>query len=427
MDVEHKAICALLTEGNLKPFNDARIRPEHFASATHREVFEAILEHVARYGQVPVPDTIEDKFPDYQVREPGEPVTVYLDRLRERHRGRLLENGLVRAVNALDAEDLPGCESAISALLASLAAGTTSGLHADLRLTGADRLARYLAFKDNPDGLRGWPTGFPTIDRATLGLQPGQLIVLGGQAKGGKTTVLASIARYAHRYAYEHGTECVPLIYTIEMGIDEIAELLDSQYAGVNSQKLRAGQLNQAEWMRVERAVRDLEVMGASFHIEKGIAQMTTLGEIASRLEHHKPDLLLVDGIYLMKDEVSGEVGTPRAITSITQGFKALADTWQIPTVITSQILPSKVDRKTGAGAASFGWSSSFAMDASVALAMDPTEDDEIKRLKIVASRTCPNVDVYLHFDWEHGTCAEMAENPFHTASGKGGSGETLW
>lgn len=425
MDVEHKAICALVSDGDLAPFNDAKIIPEHFAAAGHREVYEAILRHVARYGQVPGAESLLDTFPGYELHVPGEPVGVYLDKLIQRHRARQLERGLTRAVTALDADDLDACEGVLSTLLSSLSVATKSGLHADLSLTGDQRLARYIAFTENDDGLRGIPTGFPTIDRATLGLQAGQLTVLGGLAKGGKSTVLTTIGRYAHLHAYLCGTECVPLIYTIEMGIDEIAELIDAFRAGVNTLKLRAGRLNQAEWMRVERAVRDLEAM-APFHIEKGIAQVTTLREIASRLEHHRPDLLLADGIYLMKDEASGECGTPRAITSLTQGFKSLADSFQIPTVITSQILPSKTDRKSGANAYSFGWSSSFAMDADVSLALDPTPDDDIKRLKVVASRSCPVTEVYVHFDWDRGAFTEMDENPFHVES-KGSAGDTPW
>lgn len=421
MDLEHRVLCAVVAERSTHALTDAGIGKQHFPTPEHAAVYRAILWYQTRYGCVPSAETLEADFPDYVFDTPPEPLAFYLDRMTAMHDRTVLEGGLLRAADALRIGDLETSQETLAGTLRSLVRVSRRGASQNLPSTRDERLEYYRAYRANIEGLRGIPTGFKTIDRATLGLQPGQLTVLGGLPKGGKTTVLTEITRYAYFDAFANGAALTPMFYTIEMGIMEIAERLDASVAGIDTQKLRAGQLNQAEWQRLERSIERLAQM-PDFHIVKGIAHEATVTQISAQLERHHPDFLCVDGVYLMRDELTGEVGTPRAITSLTQSFKRLADTWAIPVVITSQLLRSKIDRKKGADGGSFGWSSSFEMDADIAIALDLTDDAMVKLLKIVASRACPNVEAYIRIDWSRGVCEEMAANPFENAGGGTGA-----
>jgi len=425
MDIEHRVLCAVVAEGSTHALTDAQITAEYFPTPVHAKVYKAILGHQTRYGRVPSAETLAAQFPGYTFDTPPEPIAVYLDRLVEQRNREVLAVGVVRAVEALEAGDLDASEGVLATTLRSLMRPSRRAAMLELLKSGDERLGQYRAYRESIEGLRGIPTGFPTVDRATQGLQPGQLVVLGGLPKGGKTTVLSAITRYAYEDAYANGSELVPLLYTIEMGVMEIAERLDASFAGIDVQKLRSGTLNQAEWIRLERAIARVGGM-ASFHIHKGIAHQATITQIAASIERNRPDLLAVDGIYLMRDELTGDVGTPQAITSLTQSFKRLADTWAIPVIITSQLLRSKVDRKKGADGGSFGWASSFEMDADIAMALDPTDDDAVKLLKIVASRNCPNVQSHIRIDWSRGACEELAQSPFEATTG-GTSATSRW
>lgn len=415
MDAEHRVLCAVLAQGTTRELTDAQITAEHFPTPVHRRLYHAILSHQARYGVVPAPESLKERFPDYAFETPPEPTAVYLDALRANRERAVLEAGLLIAVEALEAGKLEETKDSLGGMLRSLVVLRKARGQLDLASTVPARIEQYRSY-GRAVGLRGIPTGFATIDRATLGLQPGQLIVIGGLPKGGKSTVLAALTRHAHADAYANGAELVPLVYTIEMGEYEFAERLDAQIAGVDLHKLRAGELNQAELLKLERALGVLSAM-PSIHIVKGIAQQATVTDIAAHVERHRPDLLCVDGVYLMRDELTGDVGTPQALTSLTQSFKALADTWQIPVVITSQLLRSKVDRKRGADGGSFGWSSSFEMDADVAIVLDETESEQYKKLKIVASRNSANVTAYLQWDWSTATFREIEGDPFASAA----------
>ena len=50
---------------------------------------------------------------------------------------------------------------------------------------------------NNPDKLRGLPTGFTDFDKLTGGLRPGDLVIVAGRPSMGKTTLAVNMAEYA--------------------------------------------------------------------------------------------------------------------------------------------------------------------------------------------------------------------------------------
>lgn len=89
------------------------------------------------------------------------------------------------------------------------------------RVSLGDAMAEAISASEQArggDGLRGVPYGIPSLDRATLGMRPGQLIIIAGRPGMGKSTVGVSIAmKTAGR---GHGVYFVSL----EMVAQELAE-----------------------------------------------------------------------------------------------------------------------------------------------------------------------------------------------------------
>ncbi len=78
-------------------------------------------------------------------------------------------------------------------------------------------LARYEALRSGHRA-PGLTTGFPSIDAALVGIAPRDLIIIGGYAGKGKTTLVEQLVRrWAH--AGEH-----PLMVSLEMGHDQSAD-----------------------------------------------------------------------------------------------------------------------------------------------------------------------------------------------------------
>ncbi|NBQ63396.1 MAG: hypothetical protein EBU40_14090, partial [Proteobacteria bacterium] len=113
-----------------------------------------------------------------------------------------------------------------------------------------------------------------------------------------------------------------------------------------------------------------------------------TVSAIASKIQSKNPDIVFIDGTYLMIDEQTGESNTPQAITNITRSLKRLAQKINKPIVITTQVLTWKM-RGGNVTEDSIGYSSSFHQDADVIFGLQKVDEnvDDMRLLRVIASR----------------------------------------
>jgi len=146
------------------------------------------------------------------------------------------------------------------------------------------------------------------------------------------------------------------------------------------------------------------------FHLVDAVNGLT-IDTLVAKAEQLKPDIMFVDGVYLMLDQVTGEANTPQALTNITRGLKRVAQKLDIPVVITTQTLLWKM--KGGkVSADSIGYSSSFFQDSDVILGLEPIEDEEkIRNLKVVQSRNCGPEESQITWGWNTGCFHDLEGN----------------
>lgn len=413
MDVERLLVSRIIQDKDFTPVADASVTSKFFLDPQNRAVFEGIVRHVANYSQVPTLAAIRADFPEYKFVKVEDSFAFLIDKIREQHALSLIAEGMNEAVDAHENSDVARATSALADLLMQIATDVPNTRDVDITLTGADRLQRYLEFQNSTSHLRGIPTGFDTLDKATLGWQKENLVYFVGPPKSGKSTLLLLCAIAAHLYGLR------PLLFTFEMSNDEMAERMDAIRAGVGHNRLRGGTLRKEEWKKLERYLKNLEV-SAPFMMSADTAGASTLTGMAAKVEQYKPDIVFIDGVYLITDEVSGEVNTTTALTNLSRGFKRMAQNKQVPVVATSQVLLWKMDKKKGVTTNSIGYTSAFAQDGDVLLAVEPTEDNEIQKVKVLEARNVGYLETYVHWDWDTGTFEELTDNPFGEADGGG-------
>lgn len=413
MDVERSLICKIVGEKDLAPAAEAGITPEFFLEPKNRHVFDTILRYNSEYGRVPTVSVMKADHPDYKFVRVEEPYQYLIDKVRENHTLALLQDGMSASVDAFDKRDAKGAMALLSQTLTKIAQDVPNTRDTDLTETGQDRLERYRALKDLPDGLRGIPTGFVTLDRATQGLQKQQLVTFVGPPKAGKSTLMLLAMMAAH----QHGVR--PLFLGFEMSNEEQEERFDAIRAQVSHSRLRNGTLKKSEWEKLERSIREVENL-QSLYFSSDSMSATTLTGVAAKLDTIKPDVLFVDGIYMMDDENGEPKGSPQALTNLTRGFKRLAQNRDIPVAISTQVLEWKMSKKQGITSNSIGYSSSFAQDSDVILGVEKTEDESIQKLKVVLARNCPPLETFVQWDWETGTFEELSSDPFAGTEGGG-------
>lgn len=401
--VERNLVSKILQTRDLSDIVDGGITPKFFLDDDHRSAFKVILDHQAQYGVVPTEETFRLDYPTYRLSSAGEPTAFYLDELRGHYQDYLVETALVEAYTLFDDEDdTEASLKRLAKLMQEANAATSSARVTDITQTDKTRMERYVAYTKRDGSLRGIPTGFPSLDQATLGWQPGQLNVMVGPPKAGKSTMMLLSAMAAHIYGY------VPLFIGFEMTNEEQEERYDSIRAGVSHHKLREGTLSRDDMEKIRRSMAKDRSMPPLIFAED-VGGLTVSG-VASYIDKYKPDVVFLDGVYMMDDDHGEKKGSPQALTNITRTSKQLARAHPLPICISTQVLEWKMSKTKGVTTQSIGYSSSFLQDADNLVAVETTDEADVNKMKMLASRNSPGMEWYMQWDWERAKFEELQD-----------------
>jgi len=188
----------------------------------------------------------------------------------------------------------------------------------------------------NPGTVTGLSTGFTDLDKLTTGLHGGELVIIAGRPSMGKTALAMNIAETC---ALKQNKAVA--IFSMEMGAEQIVTRLLGSVAKVHQQKMRTGELTEADWAEIADALGKLNE--APLFIDEGSALNSYELRARARRLHHSIEgglgLIVVDYIQLMSPLGNGN-GENRAteISEISRSLKSLAKELNIPVIALSQL-----------------------------------------------------------------------------------------
>jgi replicative DNA helicase len=402
MDLEHYFVSAVIGSRDIQQVLDARITPDYLMDDDHRRVFEFVMKHFKQYGETPLISIVRRNFPTYSVIKVDHQLSYYCDEVRMAHMQDELTLVLADMQEALEERKPKAALSLLQQAVGGLVEIDTVMVDENAVATWEKRLEEYEELRENKGRLRGYPTGFPSIDRATQGLQEAQFNLFVGPPKSGKSTILLVAGKNAHRAGAK------VLLINFEMTNQEVGSRYDSIVAQIDHQRLLTGNITRDDIKTLERVGKEREGM-REFIFSMDVASATTVSGIAAKIDQYKPDVVLIDGIYLMEDENGEPKGSSQALTNITRDLAKLCKTKSVNITGTTQVLLSKISHSRGITAASVGYSSSFAQDCHVMIAVDDVPDvDNVQSLKVLLSRSGPKVECEINWDWSTGTFEEL-------------------
>jgi len=388
-DYEALVLSAAITQSRVLDLLDASIHEDVFRKSIHLNIFRKMIE----YGPLTDLTIIHTVYPNWQPVEATQPLSVYLGHLVEtRAQDELIERITV-AIN--DGEFNAHVNGIIATEVQQKyrfgSVAESTDIHPHAVANSAEILRRQRT--------QGIPFGLPSLDKATSGWQPGQLITLTALAKQGKTTALVKMM-YAAKIAGRNILFC-----SFEMTTDELLRMYVSLAFEVDLTALREGSLTKKERDRVGAEIRRLRTLEGARIIDTR-REIDTITKLRGLHTTFEPDLIIVDGIYMMTDEQGEPSGSPRAITNITRGLKELAMEREIPVVASTQSLMSKTVRGK-LNMYSGGYSSSYAQDSDVLLGLRRLGGDYVE-IEILAMRSGVPTLAYVKVDWVNGDISEV-------------------
>jgi replicative DNA helicase len=400
-DNEVRLLSRAIRTRDIAPMLEAGVQDDWFFVDENKAVWRFIRQHWTKYQEVPTGVTVLDNFPTYRLLAVDDNLDYLLDQLIEYRKRQSTISVVQDASEAIASGDHNAAITVLNQGVAKLLdEGSRETTDIDLTDNATKRFEEYLNVKTRPNGLLGIATGFKTIDQATAGLQPGQLITIIAPPKTGKSVLALQVAVNVHNDGF------VPLFQSFEMNNIEQQHRHDAMRAHIAHSRLIRGGLNKDEEARYMKVLEEMETMH-KFYLTDAVSAMTVTG-LSAKIDKLRPDIVFVDGVYLMVDEITGEQNSPQALTNITRGLKQLAMAKKIPIVISTQVLLWKMKKKQ-VSADAIGYSSSFYQDSDVILGLQKQdeEDDTSRELRIVASRNCGPASSDLLWDWEEGKFEE--------------------
>lgn len=192
---------------------------------------------------------------------------------------------------------------------------------------------------------RGAPYGIPSLDRMTLGMRPGQMIVMAGRPGMGKTTFGVAVALNAAKAG--HGVYFVSL----EMVAQELAEraLAAAVFSPRDRQALsyrdiaKGKDLTDADFHALTRAQRTLSRFPLVIEQQPGL----TISQIAARARQARANMerngqrlsvVVIDHLGLIQATKRYSGNRVQEITEITGAVKVLAKELGVAVVVLSQL-----------------------------------------------------------------------------------------
>jgi len=212
----------------------------------------------------------------------------------------------------------------------------------------------------NP-GLTGVPTGWPYLDEQTGGWQNGDFIVWVARPGVGKTW----LSIHQAITAWTSGKSV--LYVSMEMTLKQIGTRIASYLASLNPDLTRKGLLS--NWGR-ERFYEAIRIMreARNFHLYAGNFKKNT-ASVEALIQELNPDLVIIDGMYLMSPANKSRVGRFEAAAYLMDELKRMCLMTERPLVATTQF-----GRKAGKGGKdgsleNIGYTDAIGTHASVILA----------------------------------------------------------
>jgi len=375
----------IIRAGGISAVLDAGIVPDHLMDEG-RSIVDYAQSHFSKYGKVPDAATIAQdlQFAVPDMSEVPEPISYYIDRIKERTLDRLAVDKVKKMLEAADKVDTKAIIDTAKEFITEISKQNLSGeVIDDWTKHTKERWQEYEDAKAHAGGLIGIPTPWNGINDLTQGILPGDFWILVARPGTGKTWHLVKMA--IHSWLYEAN----PLFISLEMTRPRIKRRMDAAYARVDYKAFKRGQLGMHIEDTYKQALDSLKGKPPLHIVTR--KRVKAVNDVAILIEQLKPGVVFIDGLYKLRP--SGGLRQKshwERIMDLVDELQELGQEKECPILGTTQF--SREQTKKGgrsAGLEHIGFADAIGMNSDVILAL--LSDDKLKMQKTLQLKMLKN------------------------------------
>lgn len=324
--------------GKLTEVLDWGITKEDMLTAEQRSMFDMLIGYRTEYGAVLGPNLLQAKFPTFELVDDGLQVTTEA-LCAEARRARLTRDAKAAGAALVEQADIDPIK-ALAEHQARVSGLVHLGMSQKTDVHFADALGEIehdydLQEKGLLEPSLYWP--WDLMNEMTGGISDEEYIILYGRPKSMKTWVLC------HMIAHAFLTGKKILVYTKEMTPKNIYKRVAACISTLPYQELRTAKLSS-----LQRAVlRELHLQAIELKLYQTFVCLSgkdvhaggdTMAWVRSKVDKYKPDVLFIDGLYLMSDDSGRKnMKTNERVEGISRAARQLVLDTHVPLIATMQ------------------------------------------------------------------------------------------
>jgi len=344
---ELQLLSNIIKKGSLSEARRRGVTPDLFFTEEGRELFGWLQEEYAdprHHGVVPSLERVRRHFPDFDYRPSRDSIDALVTELLNQN----VTVGFRELTEEMDAliEEGEDPQLVLQAFLPQLRDLTVTGGSAGhaLMSKAGSQLKREYELMEMAGGITGIPFPWAPLNKGTAGMHPEDWIVIYGRPKNMKTWTALFIAVYAYSLGYR------VMIYSKEMSKQILIRRAASIICELDYFRIKTGGLNDSDrklYFEMLASLQDWEssidsngkraslcFIDRRLHGRRG----STVDALAAEAERFEPDLMVVDGFYLMRDGRTNVRSRDwKQISNISSDCKDMAQHLSIPVIGTTQ------------------------------------------------------------------------------------------
>jgi len=387
MDVGGYALLALCREQDVASYLNAHLTEDFFWDDEEVELYKRCPDFVLKYHKLPSLETLEETYGDLPYCP--EPIDFYLDLTRERFIHKTLNTGLYECSQLVKATKLDDAINVMRGILNTVIHTKYRRLMVEFGEEAFDLIKEaYLkACLSGPGG--PIQLGWPTLDGMSGGIGPGDVVSIVGRPAVGKTW----FSLYPAHHVWLQQQRNV-LFVSMEMGSLPVVQRLAAIHAKVAIQSLKHGNLSLEQQDHMSNALLEVQGHPSKLWVVDGNLAATP-SEIFSLAGHLDPDMIFIDGAYLMRHENKKLDRFTRVAENI-ETLKQATSQLKIPTVCSFQFNREATKNKSKdkeAGLEHIAYSDAIGQVSSIVLGLTQEDNPETmvsKKISILKMREGP-------------------------------------
>lgn len=339
-----------------------------FRGPDEQKQWEILSVSAKSYGALPSRAQFETAGVALPTSHP-DPLDWYADQLRERHAALMLKQTIQDVSECLNADNVKKAHDTLTDAAVAMTKSKHKSKIVNFAQAGASIIAAELAAKKLQGDDHGIKFGWQTLDAMADGLVGGDLITIVGRPGQGKTYAMLYTASHAW---LKQGRSV--MFVSMEMKPLPIIQRLAALNATKSITKLKKAELS-------TKAEADLMLKLESYKYAKDFwvidgALAATVDDIILMGRQLKPEVMWVDGGYLVKSNNSHQKTWER-VTEVCEGLKSgVADALNIPVVCSFQF--NRQQKKGDKGSLdNIAYSDAVGQISSVILGMGLADDEQ--------------------------------------------------